>query len=910
MSASLSVRLWVLFQLLSVFSLSAATRTLTLSTNGNGSITANPTGNTYPHNSTVTLTAMPSNGWQFTGWSGDISGALNPTNVLMDADKTITGNFSQISSYTLIVNISGGGSVNPAGGTYLSNNIVSLTATASNGWAFHHWSGDASGSANPVSLTMNANKVVDAVFIQPVSISAQPQNVSAPPGGTATFNVMATGTAPLSYVWRFNGSPVPGANSATLTITNVQPVNGGNYDVIVSNPYSAATSSVALLTVSCPGTNVVTVASDAAFRAAVAIGGHVRLCFNGTVTLTNTIDVLKNTTIDGSGLSVVISGNNAVRLFNVNTGASLVLSNLVMANGRHVGTNGADAPAPMAARNGEAAMGGAIYNAGGFVRLVSCVFSNNHVQGGRGGAGNSGSRTNGIGGDALGGCAYNVGGTLILQNTIAVSNGGLGGETGNYSDGFTINGRGGSASGAVIYNVNGSVSVSSSFFSNNIALSARGGVVNFGRPVGSGGCVFHAGGSLDVSNSTFILNRALGAAGTGLGQTPYSTGGDARGGALAVTGGVANIYLCTFRSNSALGGNTSRYSGYGEALGGALYNRGNVTIIASEFSANLAQPGTGGAILAGTPLSGWGGAICNDGAAILSRCALTDNLVRGSDGGCFATPTGWPGGPAYGGAICNFSSGLFFATNCTIGANNVIGGAPCSPWSGEFAGGAYGGGIFNSNGSVSLVNVSIASNTVTVPAGSSYQGSTVMGANIANAGGTFALRNSLVAIPGTNSNVWGTLSDGGYNMSSDGSANFSGGTSFNFTDPKLLPLANYGGPTFTMALAADSPAIDWAPVAGAPVTDQRGFTRPFGTGVDIGAFELGPAAPSLTARRDGANIEVSFFAQAMVTYELQRSPDLQTWGQQELIGPMANDGVVTRTLPANEPQQFFRVTIR
>src|ERR1051325_9835316 len=360
----LTGRLWISLQLFSVFSISAATHTLTLSTNGSGSIASNPTGATYPHNSTVTLTATPTVGWRFAAWSGDISGTVNPTNVLMDADKSITATFDQIPSYTLIVNTSGAGSVNPAGGAYLSNTIVSLTATPSNGWTFHHWNGDASGSANPVSVTMNTNKAVGAVFIQPVTITSQPQNASASRGGTAMFNVVATGTTPLSYSWRFNGGPIPDAASATLTLTNVQPANAGSYDVIVSSPYSAATSSIALLTVACPGTNVVTVPSDAALRAAIAIGGNVRLCFNGTVTLTNSIAVTKNTTLDASGVSVTISGNNAVQLFIVNSGAAFSATNLVLVNGRRVGQNGTNAGsiAGQVAQPGEAAAGGALAN--------------------------------------------------------------------------------------------------------------------------------------------------------------------------------------------------------------------------------------------------------------------------------------------------------------------------------------------------------------------------------------------------------------------------------------------------------------------------------------------------------------------------------------------------------------------
>lgn len=58
-------------------------------------------------------------------------------------------------------------------------------------------------------------------------------------------------------------------------------------------------------------------------------------------------------------------------------------------------------------------------------------------------------------------------------------------------------------------------------------------------------------------------------------------------------------------------------------------------------------------------------------------------------------------------------------------------------------------------------------------------------------------------------------------------------------DPRLLPLANNGGPTRTHALAADSPAIDAGSEADVGPYDQRGvgYPRLVGSMKDIGAFE-------------------------------------------------------------------------
>ncbi|MBI5383509.1 MAG: immunoglobulin domain-containing protein [Verrucomicrobia bacterium] len=85
---------------------------------------------------------------------------------------------------------------------------------------------------------------------QPVEIVQQPTNQTAAQGGTAEFNVVATGTGPLSYQWWFNQTnPLAGANSAILTLTNVQPPQAGAFHVVVGNLLGSVTSAVATLTI-------------------------------------------------------------------------------------------------------------------------------------------------------------------------------------------------------------------------------------------------------------------------------------------------------------------------------------------------------------------------------------------------------------------------------------------------------------------------------------------------------------------------------------------------------------------------------------------------------------------------------------------------------------------------------------
>lgn len=72
---------------------SANTYTLTITTQGSGSVTKNPDQPTYTYGQVVTLTAVPTAGWMLSTWSGDLSGSQNPQTITMNAHKTVTATF-------------------------------------------------------------------------------------------------------------------------------------------------------------------------------------------------------------------------------------------------------------------------------------------------------------------------------------------------------------------------------------------------------------------------------------------------------------------------------------------------------------------------------------------------------------------------------------------------------------------------------------------------------------------------------------------------------------------------------------------------------------------------------------------------------------------------------------------------
>jgi hypothetical protein len=72
------------------------------------------------------------------------------------------------------------------------------------------------------------------------------------PGSNVTFSVVATGTAPLSCQWQFNGTAIGSATNTSLTITGVQPGNVGGYMVAITNVAGSVTSAPASLTLAVP----------------------------------------------------------------------------------------------------------------------------------------------------------------------------------------------------------------------------------------------------------------------------------------------------------------------------------------------------------------------------------------------------------------------------------------------------------------------------------------------------------------------------------------------------------------------------------------------------------------------------------------------------------------------------------
>lgn len=188
------------------------------STNGSGA---------YTTGTSVTITATPNAGYTFTSWTenGVVISVSSPYTFVLNASRTLVANFAAI-TYTLTTSAPNGSiAVNPNQATYNSGSSVQLTATANAGYVFTGWSGDASGSVNPLTVVMNSNKNITANFA-PITFTL---NVTAVNGtvvknpNSATYNnganVVLTATANPGYTFTgWTGDVISVTNPLTVTM--------------------------------------------------------------------------------------------------------------------------------------------------------------------------------------------------------------------------------------------------------------------------------------------------------------------------------------------------------------------------------------------------------------------------------------------------------------------------------------------------------------------------------------------------------------------------------------------------------------------------------------------------------------------------------------------------------------------
>lgn len=231
--------------------------------------------------------------------------------------------------------------------------------------------------------------------------------------------------------------------------------------------------------------------------------------------------------------------------------------------------------------------------------------------------------------------------------------------------------------------------------------------------------------------------------------------------------------------------------------------------------------------------------------------------------------------------------------HCTIADNQAVGG-PYNPTFGSPAGLGFGGGLHQSAGSIRLLNSVLARNYGTT---NETPSNTVV--TVSDGAGTILSQgHNLIGVTGS---LTGFVASDRLNVV-----------------PLLGPLQDNGGPVYTHALLAGSPAIDAGTNAGFAF-DARGQPRTIdnpvvpnpagGDGTDTGALEVNHVLTGTEVRRAGSDMLARFTSVSDKAYGVQYRPEVGGGAWRNLPGTVAGTGGIatyTNTNAATLPRRFYR----
>ena len=354
----------------------------------------------------------------------------------------------------------------------------------------------------------------------------------------------------------------------------------------------------------------------------------------------NGVIINKNIRIDGKGHT--IDAKNLGRIFEIDGGFAVTLTNVTLTNGK-------------------ADKGGVIYNKG-TLSLINAKLNDNNANSYGGAIYNGGdvvvSNSTFVDGSAsYGGMIYNYGGNLVVGNSIFVNNAATSNGGAIYSHGGNlfvgnstfVNCSAKSSAGAIFVNYGCTLFVGNSTFVNCSVKSSAGaiGQGNYGTFISidnstfvncsasSGGAIYNNGDNLSVGNSTFVnCSASSGGAICDTGHT-FVVGNSTFVNCSASSGGA--IY--NYKGNHVVVGN-STFVNCSASSGGAIYNYGSLTVDNSTFVDGSAS---------------YGGAIFNyrGSSVVVGDSTFVNNSAK-----------------YYGGAL--FNNGTLTVDNSVFDANDII----------------------------------------------------------------------------------------------------------------------------------------------------------------------------------------------------------------------------------------------
>ena len=392
------------------------------------------------------------------------------------------------------------------------------------------------------------------------------------------------------------------------------------------------------------------------------------------------------------------------------------------------------------------------------------------------------------------------------------------------------------------------------------------------------------GGSLTLSRVTIRANAAEYGGGAML------TGGDdaalhldhllvASNSAAAAGGGLSMSLANTVFTLSASRVTANKaYQGGGLSFQGSAAIPETQAITSTEVDANTATLSGGidsstgnatteltisGSWLHGNSASVYGGAIGNHAELAVSGSTISGNSAVSRGGGLYA-----------------YSTSLTHLTNDTLSANTTPG----------------------SGGAVYLEKSIAAAGVNAIDTTFGRNAATSGGAAAGDAGTTFATWNVLMAKGATGANCAVAVTVVQPTFADDASCGLGGGDN---AAVLLSPLGYHGGRTPTQVPLAGSAGIDAGASLVTPLVDQRGITRPQGTGQDAGAVEIcqaKPSAPVLTKPSSGASTSLR-----RVTLTWKAVPCVE--GYKVVVRRKSATGTIVQTVALTQSTRVLTVTL-
>ncbi len=358
------------------------------------------------------------------------------------------------------------------------------------------------------------------------------------------------------------------------------------------------------------------------------------------------------------------------------------------------------------------------------------------------------------------------------------------------------------------------------------------------QAIGAGVLAVNANLTLSGVNLTGNLANANEEGAGGVGGTAVGAGAFLTNGQLTVS--ASNVYGNTAEARGGPGAHGGMAEGGGVFVANSPYRVEGSSITGNVSDASGGPGATDGGLAAGAGVASNG----STEASTLASSTIAENVAQAMPG-----PSGNAGEVGGAGLFAIAAKSSVSLANSTIAANVARNGAGTGKPG--FAAGLF--AVAGAGGTVTITSTTIAANRLESTTPESQ------GGNLFAVGppGSISFANSIVSAgvgPAGSENCVTTESKSlGFNLDSLDQCGFHAPGDQVNTDPALLPLQSFGGPTLTMAPTAGSPIIDQGASFGLS-TDQTGAQRPvdFPTipnspapgadGSDIGAFELQPSS--------------------------------------------------------------------